>query len=78
MFNNFYNLFAQTKEYTMNIKNRSAKLSVVSLLFLVLLNYPFLSIANQPKMLFGIPVLFVYLFVCWVLFIFIIYRIVNK
>jgi hypothetical protein len=78
MFNNFYNLFAQTNKLTMNVKNRSAKLSVVSLLFLLLLNYPFLSIANQSKMLMGIPVLFVYLFACWVIFIFIIYRIANR
>ena len=42
------------------------------------LNYPWLKIASVPLLVFGIPVLYFYLFGLWLLFICLVYLLVNR
>jgi hypothetical protein len=44
---------------------RGQRLAALCLLGLLLFNYPLLAVFNVPRMLFGIPVLYVYFFVAW-------------
>lgn len=43
------------------------------ILSLVMMNYPFISIFNKPYFPFGIPLLYLYLILGWLLSIFVIY-----
>lgn len=45
---------------------------------LISLNYPLLSLFSKVKLIFGIPVLYLYLFVFWIIFIVCIAVIVEK
>lgn len=38
---------------------------MLSVLFMVLLNIPILTIANRPERVLGIPVLYLYVFTVW-------------
>ena len=44
---------------------RSEKLLLVFLVFLLLFNYPLLSIFDRPEMWSGVPVLYLYMFLVW-------------
>ena len=59
----------------MNEKRTDQRLLFVSLLFMLLFNYPILSVFNTRKLLGGVPVLYCYIFGLWCLLIFLIYRI---
>jgi Na+-driven multidrug efflux pump len=39
----------------------------------IMMNYPFLSIFNKPTLPFGVPLLYLYLVIGWVISIFIVY-----
>ena len=39
----------------------------------IMMNYPFLSIFNKPALPFGIPLLYLYLVIGWIVSIFIVY-----
>ena len=52
---------------------KSKRLMGVCLLGWVLLNYPILSLFDRPSLLFGIPVLFLYVFFSWACLIVLIY-----
>ena len=52
---------------------KSKRLMGVCLLGWVLLNYPILSLFDRPVLLFGIPVLFLYVFFAWACLIVLIY-----
>ncbi len=54
---------------------RTTGFLIVAFLFF---NYPLISIANQPKLFLGIPVLYLYLFVLWISVILISLLIINK
>lgn len=41
------------------------RLTAVFLLGCVLFNYPLIALFNKPKVLFDIPLLYLYLFVAW-------------
>lgn len=43
------------------------------ILGIVMMNYPFINIFNKPGMLFGIPLLFLYFTLGWMISIFVIY-----
>jgi hypothetical protein len=43
------------------------------LLGLIMLNYPFIEIFNKPALLFGIPILVLYLMIGWPISIFVIF-----
>jgi hypothetical protein len=48
---------------------KSARLVALSVLGFLLFNYPLLAVFNHPGTLFGVPVLFAYIFVIWALLI---------
>lgn len=54
---------------------RATGFLIVAFLFF---NYPLISIANQPKLFLGIPVLYLYLFILWIAVILISLLIINK
>jgi hypothetical protein len=47
-------------------QRRGQRLLFVSLLFAVLLNFPFLAVVNHQGRVGGIPVLYLYVLVVWV------------
>ena len=59
-------------------KRRSERLIALFVLGVLALNYPLLSIFAADARLFGIPVLVVYLFVAWAVFIFLTWWIVGR
>jgi hypothetical protein len=46
-------------------KKQPIKLVLIALLMMVVLNFPLLSIANQPMLIAGIPLLYWYVFIWW-------------
>ncbi len=57
---------------------RSSKLLITFVVFLVLFNYPLLSIVDQKTLILGFPSLYFYMFLVWALMIFVIARIVRQ
>jgi hypothetical protein len=62
----------------MQNKTNNQKLIFLGILMLILLSYPFISVANKAQLLFGIPMLYLYIFIVWIIIIIILYRIVEK
>jgi Ca2+/Na+ antiporter len=62
----------------MQNKRNNQKLIFLAILLLVLLSYPFISLSNKAQLLFGIPMLYLYIFIVWIIIIIISYRIVEK
>lgn len=54
------------------------RLASVTLLGLVLLNFPLLSLVSKPVLIAGVPVLFVYIFIVWALLLLIVRQTVNS
>ena len=54
------------------------RLASVTLLGLVLLNFPLLSLASKPVLIAGVPVLFMYIFIVWALLLLIVRQTVNS
>jgi hypothetical protein len=52
---------------------KSQKLLVLGVIFMILFNFPMLSIANLDGNINGIPILYFYVFSLWIIFIVIIY-----
>lgn len=61
----------------MRRKTKNKKLSLFSLLLLVVLTYPFISIADKSAFIFGIPVLYFYLFSIWLIAVIIIRQLAD-
>ena len=59
-------------------KQQNERLIVMFIIGLISLNYPLLSLFSKVKLIFGIPVLYLYLFVFWIIFIVCIAVIVEK
>ncbi|HMX40028.1 MAG TPA: hypothetical protein PK971_03985 [Saprospiraceae bacterium] len=57
---------------------RSTKLWITFVAFLVLLNYPVLSITDHQRLFGGVPLLYGYLFLVWLALIVIVGWIVRK
>jgi len=57
---------------------KEQKLILISILFLILFNFPILSIFNIGGSINGVPTLYMYVFLVWILFIVAIYRILRK
>jgi hypothetical protein len=57
---------------------KGERLVALSVLGFLLFNYPLLALFNRPEMLFGIPVLYVYIFAVWAFLIAAIARIAEK
>ncbi len=63
---------------TMKRASFAGKLFFTSLVFLVLLNYPLIQIVNKPVLLGGIPLLYLYIFIVWILMILALYRLFKN
>jgi hypothetical protein len=61
----FFNEAANDYIYTMPGQKKQQQLVVISLLLLLLLSYPIISIFNKPRLVGGIPLLYLYLFFVW-------------
>jgi hypothetical protein len=62
----------------MQHKTNNQKSIFLSILLTVLLSYPFISVANKAQLLFGIPMLYLYIFIVWIIIIIILFLIVEK
>ena len=62
----------------MQSKLKQQKLTLFSVLLLVLFTYPLISIANRAALDFGIPVLFLYILIVWIIAIIVLYRIAER
>jgi len=56
---------------------KGQRLVALSMLGCLLFNYPLLALFNDPGMLFGIPVLYAYVFLAWGLLILLIAMVVE-
>ena len=61
-----------------NNRLKRQKLSLFSLLLLVLFTYPFIAMAEKPVLVKGIPLLYLYLFTVWVLAIVVLFTIATR
>ena len=50
-------------------KRQNERLIVIMIIGVIALNYPLLSLFSKAKLVFGIPVLYYYLFIVWFIFI---------
>ena len=57
---------------------RAARLACLFLLGCLLFNYPLLALFNVRASLFGIPLLYVYLFAAWALLIALVARVMER
>ncbi len=57
---------------------RNKRLIALFLLGYILLNNPILSLFNLPRLIFGIPLLFFYIFGVWILLIILVVLIVSS
>ncbi|MEP7156400.1 MAG: hypothetical protein ABI905_11550 [Betaproteobacteria bacterium] len=58
--------------------SRGPRLLSLFALGVLLFNYPLLALFNLPRMIFGVPVLYAYLFIAWALLIFLVARVVDR
>jgi hypothetical protein len=58
----------------MHNKLKRQNLSLFSILLLVLFTYPFIALADKPVMVKGIPLLYLYILIVWIIAIVILYR----
>jgi hypothetical protein len=61
----FHPLVHQYRLHTIMADERSSKLLITFVAFLVLLNYPILGIVDKPLLCLGLPLLYFYLFFVW-------------
>jgi Ca2+/Na+ antiporter len=61
----------------MQSKLKQQKLTLFSVLLLVLFTFPFVSVANRAAMFAGVPVLFLYILIVWIITIVVLYRIAE-
>ena len=61
----------------MQSKLKQQKLTLFSVLLLLLFTYPFISIVNKTTLVGGIPLLFLYILVVWIIAIVVLYRITE-
>jgi hypothetical protein len=62
----------------MQSKLKQQKLTLFSVLLLALFTYPLVSIVNKAALISGIPVLFLYIFIVWIIAIIILYLIAER
>jgi hypothetical protein len=53
------------------------KLILFSILLMVLFSFPFISLANRAILIAGIPVLYLYIFIVWIIAIIVLYRLAD-
>jgi len=62
----------------MQNKLTKQKLTLFSVLLLLLFTYPVISIVNKVSFVAGIPVLFLYVFIVWIIAIIILFRVADR
>lgn len=62
----------------MKERNTRQKLLALAITTAVLLNIPVMETVNKRVLLFGIPLLYFYIFLVWLIFIFILYRLTRN
>ena len=60
------------------VKRQNERLVVMLVLGVIALNYPLLSLFSKVQLLFGIPILYLYIFTVWLVFIVCIALILEK
>ena len=58
--------------------NKSSRLVGIFLLFFTLLNFPIIGLFNKTMIIGGIPLLYLYLFLVWLIFIIFMFLIARK
>jgi len=59
-------------------KRQNERLIILPIVGFLVLNYPLLSIWNRTQLFFGVPVLYLYLFVVWFTYIVCVARLLEK
>ena len=59
-------------------KRQNERLVALLIAGILFINYPILSLFSKPRLLFGAPVLYLYLFAVWLLFILLLAIIVGR
>lgn len=62
----------------MKPRRQIVKSALLGVLILLLLNFPFLGIANRVSLIFSVPVLYVYVFGIWILFIALLFFVIDN
>ena len=57
------------EEWMPEAKRQNERLIVIMIIGVIVLNYPLLSLFSKVKLIFGITVLYLYLFIVWSIFI---------
>lgn len=57
----------------MKISNTAFRLMVLAILTVLLLNFPFLATSNKAILQFGVPNLYIYIFLVWLIIILIVF-----
>jgi Ca2+/Na+ antiporter len=57
---------------------KKQRFAALALLMIVVFSYPLLSVANKLKTIMGLPVLYAYIFLAWIIFIVLLYRSAEK
>jgi uncharacterized membrane protein len=57
----------------MEFRFKAQKLFIISIIALLCFNFPFISVFNKPSFIFGVPQLYFFLFLCWLMMIAVIY-----
>jgi len=58
--------------------SRGPRLFCLFALGVLLFNYPLLALFNLPRHIFGVPLLYAYLFIVWALLILLVARVVDR
>jgi hypothetical protein len=59
-------------------QDKNQKLILFSILLLLLLSYPMVTVANKVALAYGFPVLYLYIFIVWITAIGITFSITNR
>jgi len=62
----------------MQSKSKRQKLILISILLFIAFTYPIISIANKATLIYGIPLLFLYILIIWVIAIIVMYRLAER
>lgn len=63
---------------TMQYNRKGQKLIFISIIFTMLFSFPFLAMANKQNQWMHFPVLYVYLFITWGVYIFLVWLITDR
>ncbi|WP_085518663.1 hypothetical protein [Marivirga sericea] len=62
----------------MRLLETAKRLAFISILFIILFNFPFIAVFNTAQNLLGVPVMYLFVFVTWALFITILFFFFKK